>query len=125
MASEMPIYIQTHDMLAWLLPHLESWPRSQRFFLAREVTDSATHFYRSLLRARKVDQADRIRALLDADVELETLKGLLRLGQELEYMNVGQYQHISKLLVEIGKQVGGWRASLEHRAAQSGGSSPP
>lgn len=112
MGREAPIYVQTHDMLLWLVPHLEGWPRPQRFFLARQVLETATAFYRHLLRARKVTGDARRAALLDADVELETLKALLRLGQERKYMNLDQYRHISKQLAEIGQQVGGWRASL-------------
>jgi hypothetical protein len=113
MGKEAPIYVKTHDLLTWLVPHLEKWPRPQRFFLARQVLESATGFYRLLLRARKVEGDDRRRALLDADVELETLKALFRLGQEQQYMSLGQYRHVSTMLADIGRQLGGWRNSLE------------
>lgn len=109
---EAPIYIVTHDMLDWLVPHLEGWPRPQRFLLARAVMDSATQFYRLLLQARKVERPERGGVLLTADTELETLKALLRLGQERRYMSLGQYQHISAMLMKIGEQLGGWRRSL-------------
>jgi hypothetical protein len=115
MSKEAPIYVKTHDLLIWLVPHLEKWPRPQRFFLARQVLESATRFYRLLLRARKVEGDDRRRALLNADVELETLKALLRLGQEQHYMSLGQYRHASVMLADIGRQLGGWRNSLEPR----------
>lgn len=115
MTRQAPIYVRTHDLLDWLVPHLEGWPRPQRFFLARQALESATQFYRLLLRARKVRGDDRRRVLLDADVELETLKALLRLGQERRYMNLGQYQHVSVMLADIGRQLGGWRAALEHQ----------
>ncbi len=114
---ESPIFVQTHDMLAWLVPHLEKWPRAQRFFLARQVLDSATRFCRLLLRARKVARQERRRILLEADAELETLKALLRLGQERQYMSLDQYRHIPLQLLDIGKQLGGWRASLEPKEA--------
>jgi hypothetical protein len=115
LAKDAPIYVATHDMLDWLAPHLESWPRPQRFLLARQVMESATQFYRLLLRARKVAGLARAETLLEADVELETLKCLLRLGQERQYMSLGQFQHISGILIDIGKQLGGWRASLERQ----------
>ena len=122
MSREAPIYVQTHDLLAWLVPHLEGWPRPQRFLLAREVLESATAFYRLLLRARKVQGQARAAALLDADIELETLRALLRLGQERAYMSLDQYAHISRILVDIGKQLGGWRIKTEHAAAVGQGS---
>jgi len=110
MSREAPIYVQTHDLLNWLVPHLEGWPRTQRFFLARQVLETAVEFYRLLLRARKLSVEERQRALLDADVELETLKALLRLGQERSYMSLDQYRHVSTMLAEIGRQLGGWRS---------------
>jgi hypothetical protein len=105
-------------MLNWLVPHLEHWPRPQRFFLARQALDSATQFYRLLLRARKVQGERRCQTLLEADVELETLKALLRLGQERRYMNIGQYEHVSAMLMEIGRQLGGWRRSMERQLSR-------
>ena len=114
---EAPIYPATHDLLDWLVPHLESWPRPQRFLLVRKVMDSATGFYRHLLRARKVSGQARADALLAADTELETLKALLRLGQERRYMDLGQYSHVSRLLGDVGRQLGGWRQSVESQLA--------
>ena len=90
MAKEAPLFVMTHDMLDWLTPHLETWPRPQRFLLARQVMECATSFYRMLVRARKVEGQARADALLDADAELETLKAMLRLGQERRYMSLGQ-----------------------------------
>jgi hypothetical protein len=117
-SKQAPIYVQTHDMLSWLVPHLEHWPRPQRFFLARQALESATQFYRLLLRARKVQGESRCQTLLEADVELETLKALLRLGQERRYMSIGQYEHVSAMVMEIGRQLGGWRASTERRLSK-------
>jgi hypothetical protein len=117
---EAPIYVATHDMLNWLVPHLEGWPRPQRFLLARQVLESATSFYRLLLRARKVQLQARAHLLLEADAELETLKGLLRLGQERRYMSLGQYEHVSRMLSNIGQQMGGWRASTARKLEQAG-----
>lgn len=114
MSTEAPIYVRTHDLLDWLVPNLEGWPRPQRFFLARQVLETATQFYRLLLRARKVPKDDRRGVLLDADVELETLKALLRLGQERRYLSLGQYHHVSGMLADIGRQLGGWSGSLKH-----------
>ncbi len=114
-ANQAPIFVATHDMLDWLVPHLEKWPRPQRFLLAREVMDSATGLYRLLLRARKVETVSRSDVLLEADVELETLKALRRLGQERRYMSLGQYKHASGMLAGIGRQLGGWRKSTEKK----------
>lgn len=115
---EAPIYVATHDLLDWLVPHLEGWPRPQRFLLARQALESATHFYRLILRARKVQGQARADTLCEADTEFELLKALLRLGQERHYMNLGQYEHLSRMLASVGRQLGGWRTSIEEQLAQ-------
>ena len=122
--QEAPIYPATHDLLDWLVPHLEHWPRPQRFLLARQVLDSATGFYRLILRARKVALAARVEVLLEADAELETLKALLRLGQERRYMSLGQYEHVSRLVNDVGRQLGGWRRSTVAKAGEGRPSDP-
>lgn len=121
MSKEAPIYVATHDMLNWLIPHLESWPRPQRFLLARQAMESATQFYRLLLRARKVKGQLRAQALLDADAELETLKSLLRLGLERQYMSLRQFEHISGVIFNIGQQLGGWRGAMERQLESTEG----
>jgi len=119
MPQEAPIYVATHDLLNWLTPHLEGWPRPQRFLLARQVMESATQFYRLILRARKVKGAARAAALVEADAELEMLKSMLRLGQERQYMSLRQYEYISGVLLDIGKQLGGWRSATESQLARA------
>jgi hypothetical protein len=116
--KEAPIYVHTHDMLAWLTGHLEHWPRAQRFILARETMNAATELYEHLLRARKVSAAQRSGVLLEADVALETLKGLVRLGHEKQYMNNGQYAHVSRMLAEIGRELGGWRTAIKNESGR-------
>jgi hypothetical protein len=64
-----------------------------------------------------------VAALRAADVELEMLRSLLRLGQELRYMSLDQYRHVSTMLVEIGRQLGGWLASSERQRAAVGSGS--
>jgi hypothetical protein len=105
-------------LLNWLTPHLESWPRPQRFLLAKQVMDSATQVYRLLLRARKVEGAECAQTLLEADVELEMLKALLRLGEERHYMSTRQYAHVSAMVVKIGQQLGGWRKTASRPTAK-------
>jgi hypothetical protein len=63
-------------------------------------------FFELLIRARKV-RPNRI-ILIDADVELEKVRLHLRLTHELSLLSGGQYEHASRLVVEIGRLLGGW-----------------
>ncbi len=77
--------------------------RKERKISAAPYRDRVVHH------ARKVPPAMRGETLLQADAELETLKALLRLGQEQRYMSLRQYRHVSGLTANIGQQLGGWR----------------
>lgn len=103
---DSPIFIKTHDFLIWLLPQTLKFPKSQRFVLAQRLHGSALAFYEYLIRARKVRPNRRI--LIDADVELEKVRLHLRLAHELGLLSGGQYEHASRLVVEIGRLLGGW-----------------
>jgi hypothetical protein len=106
---DYPIFPKTYDLIAWLLPHTQKFPKSQRFVLAKRVEDAALNFQALIIKARKVTGERRAEALVLADVELETLRLNLRLCQELKLLSLAQYEHVSKMLVELGKLLGAWR----------------
>jgi len=58
-------------------------------------------------------------ALQAADEALHELRVLLRQGQALQLLTLGQYEHVARLLDEVGRLIGGWRKSLA-RAATGG-----
>ncbi|NWG76728.1 MAG: diversity-generating retroelement protein Avd, partial [Rubrivivax sp.] len=92
--------------LVWLVPQTLKFPKSQRFVLAQRLHGSALTFLELLVRARKVRPNRSI--LVDADVELEKVRLHLRLSHELGLLSGGQYEHGSRLVVEIGRLLGGW-----------------
>ena len=104
--ADSPIFVKTYDFLLWLLPQTLKFPKSQRFVLAQRLHGSALTFHELLIRARKVRPNRRI--LIDADVELEKVRLHLRLAHELGLLSGGQYEHASRLVVEIGRLLGGW-----------------
>ncbi|MBI4402444.1 MAG: four helix bundle protein [Nitrospirae bacterium] len=43
-----------------------------------------------------------------ANAELQVLRLLVRLGKDLGFTSVSQYEFISRELVDLGRQIGGW-----------------
>lgn len=107
--GDSPLFVKTYDMLKYLIPATQQFPKSQRFVMAKRIQDAALDFYECLLEARKVDLLTRRDVLRRADVELEKLRLHLRLSMELEYLKFPQYKHISGYIVEIGRMLGAWR----------------
>ncbi|MBI1299756.1 diversity-generating retroelement protein Avd [bacterium] len=107
--QETPLFAKLHDLLLWLTPCIEKFPRSQRFLLAERILDTAFACQENLIRARKVNGAAKAEALLHADIELEKLRMQWRLAHELRCVSTGQYEHGGRLIDEIGRLLGAWR----------------
>lgn len=116
---DSPLFVKTHDLLKYLIPATEKFPKSQRFALAQRIRDTALDFYEYLLEARKVGLLARRDVLLRADVELEKLRIHLRLSMEMEYLKFPQYEHASGYVVEIGRMLGSWREGTEKKITQA------
>lgn len=113
--NSSPIFTKTYDMLLWLIPRTTSFPRDQRFVLARHVQDTALQFQEHLIdtaTASRQDAALRRQKLQQADVALTKLRFYLRLCRDLGYFKANQHRHVSDMLAEIGRLLGGWQKSI-------------
>lgn len=109
--KESPIFARTHDLLLWLIPQTLKFPRSQRFVLAKRVLDAALDFQEHLLEAGLGKGPTRAERLAQADVALAKLRFYLRLCHELQLLSLGQYEHVIRMVTEVGRLLGGWRKS--------------
>jgi hypothetical protein len=113
--SQSPIFAKTYDLLLWLIPRTTTFPREQRFVLARHIQDVALRFQECLIEAGVLPKESRqakLEWLTQADVELTKLRFHLRLCRDLNLLNPGQHQHVSRMLDEIGRLLGGWFKAL-------------
>jgi hypothetical protein len=113
--SQSPIFVKTYDLLLWLIPRTTTFPREQRFVLARHVQDVALRFQEYLIEAGTLPKKDRqgkVAYLNKADVELTKLRFHLRLCRDLKLLDPGQHRHVSQMVDEIGRLLGGWFKAL-------------
>jgi hypothetical protein len=107
--KESPIFSKTYDLLLWLIPQAQKFPRIHRFGVGERVVRLALDFQETLIMAGLSASEKRREALLQADIQLAKLRQMLRLCKDLELFNIGQYEHVAKMLVEIGRLLGGWQ----------------
>lgn len=87
----------------------QRYPKSEKYGLAKETDLCAIRAVAIVARANKLTGYRDRRACIDtADLELATLKVMLRLGNRLKYISDGHYGVIAGLVVEAGKMIGGW-----------------
>jgi hypothetical protein len=108
MAEPMVILTRTYDLLEWLLPKIERFPKLYRYSVSRRLMDAALDFQEQLVRARKKRGAARRKLLLDCDASLELIRLYLRLAYQWHWLSDGQYEHVSQQVAEIGRLLGGW-----------------
>ena len=106
--NKSPIFSRTYDFVLWILPCVSGFPRTHRFGLGERVSRKVLDFQEMIIAAGLAYGANRITLLKQADVCLAQLRHLLRLCSDLKLMSIGQYEHVAKMLVEIGRLLGGW-----------------
>lgn len=104
--NQPPIFPKTYDLLLWLIPTTLKYPREHRYALALRTQQAALDFNELIVRARKL--RSRRDLLIEADAKLEQLRLYLRLSHDLSLLTVRQYEHVSRLVSEIGALLGDW-----------------
>jgi hypothetical protein len=105
----MVIFTRTYDLLTWLLPQCEKFPRPQRLVVTKRMQDAALDFQEHIIAANVVGPGpERQRYLREADGALVRLRLYLRLAHRWKWLNDGQYEHVGRMVAELGRLLGGW-----------------
>ncbi len=107
--SEMPIFTRSFDCLTWLLPVSNHFPRAHRHTFTQRLLDAAFDLRERLEEANLRRGQQRMEKLTLADEALARVRLYLRLAVHWGWLTIGQYDHVSKLVLEIGRLLGGWR----------------
>jgi len=113
MPDEVAAVTQTYQLILWAVPQVNKWPRDHRFTLGDRVV---THLYDLLeLLVEASYTRDKAGLLARANLKVDLLRYLFRLANDLDILGLRRYEHASKLLVELGQQVGGWKRAASQR----------
>lgn len=108
MTEDMIILTRVFDMLAWLLPKSERFPRLYRANVTQRLMAAALDLQERLFDAQTRHGAQRLGELHAADAALNKLRLYLRLAHHWRWLSDGQYEHVSRMVAEIGRLLGGW-----------------
>jgi len=107
--QELKVIADFYDFALWLTRHIEKFPRHHRYSLGLHMEQQLYLILRSLLRAKYTK--DRTATLSEVNLDLETLRFLVRMAKDLAILPVKSHSHAAQVLLEIGAQVGGWARS--------------
>jgi len=119
-SAELPLFIRTYDFVGWLVPLTNHFPRAHRHTVTKRLLDAALDFQQIVLLANYVFGETRLAQLRLADTELDKIRLYLRLAHRWQWINIGQYEHASRLVAELGRLLGGWQKVTRQTAGQPG-----
>ncbi len=109
--EELPKAVQDcHALLLWLIPLLDGFPRNRRFTLGEQLETRLLEVLQALVEASYT--RDKIAPLNRANLDLEICRHLWRLAYELKLIPLRRYEHDARLMIELGRQIGGWLRGL-------------
>ena len=106
--EDLIILTRVFDLLEWLIPKGESFPRPFRATVTARLLGAALDLSEQLLEAQSRRGAPRRDRLAQADASLNKLRLFLRLAHHWHWLSSGQYEHVSRMVAEIGRLLGGW-----------------
>ncbi len=104
-----------YQLLLWLIPTIEKFPKTQKFLLGDRIQATALDVLDNLI-AASFTRA-RMGHLNAANLGLEKLRVLLRLANDLRHLDNRRYEHAARLIDGVGRLVGGWRKAHQGVAA--------
>ena len=105
--SSAPLAVNDcRELLLWMIPHLDKLPRIRRYTLGEKLESRLLTVLESLVTAAYAPNKSTF--LFQANRDLEVCRHLWRLCYDFKGVSAKSYEHGSKLMYELGKQVGGW-----------------
>ena len=94
------------ELLLWMIPHLDKLPRNRRYTLGDKLENRVLCVLESLVEAAYTK--NKLGLLAKANRDLEVCRHLWRLCFDFKGVSVKSYEHGSKLMLDLGRQIGGW-----------------
>jgi hypothetical protein len=104
--NELPIIQKTYDLIKWYVPHLNKLPRDHRFNLGDRIITELYEFLENLIKARY--SKEKLMHLEPLNSHLDIIRYQTRLLVDFDLLNHQRFEFVSKLMNEIGSDLGGW-----------------
>lgn len=104
--TELSIIQKVYDLIIWYIPVIERIPKPHRFTLGERITTNLYMLLEELIYAKYAQE--KLTRLVDLNVRLDVIRYQTRIFLDLEIFRKEQYEHVSKLINEIGTELGAW-----------------
>ena len=104
--KEASALTKIYDLILWIIPQLEKFPKSQRYLLGDRIETILMDIMDLIIHS--VYTKNKASFLKEANLKIEKLRYLIRLTADLKYLGNRKYEYVSRCLNEIGAEIGGW-----------------
>lgn len=105
-SQDLPVIQKTYDLIRWYVPLLNRLPRNHRFTLGDRMINGLYNLLEGFILARyshhKLEQLEQL------NIQIDLLRHQTRLLLDFDLMKTERYEYVSRLLNEIGVELGGW-----------------
>lgn len=100
-----------HALIGWMVPQIDKFPRLRRHSLGAHIEEGLLYVLERLVEATYT--RSRQAPLHAANLKLEVIRHLWRLAFELQAVSIKSWEHGAGLMIDLGRQVGGWVKASE------------
>lgn len=106
MFQNLKIFEKTYELILWIYPAVNRFPKTQRFVLGQQVENTVLNLLKLIIQANA--ERNKLPYLKQTSIELDKLRILIRLCKDLRFLSIKQYEFAVSKINEIGKMLGGW-----------------
>jgi hypothetical protein len=110
-----PIVSKFYDFMMWFMDHTQRFPRNYRGTLTRWVEDQLWGILDLLIEAAYTRQ--KLARLEQSNLGLQKLRFLTRVCKDRKCLSLSQYEYASRMINDIGMELGGWIKQQQNRQA--------
>ncbi len=103
------LFQKTYDLVKWVYPTVNRFPRSQRLILSQRIEVTSIRILELVIDFEKRKTETNRRKISN---EIHKLQILFRICKDLSYLSFKRYEHASSLLNEISQIIADWGGGI-------------
>lgn len=109
-ASELPVYVDTYQLVSTLIDYSADFPKTYKYTIGQKITNVSLELFEYIQLANMTtDVALRAKYLQGFQIKHELLKVLIRLCTDKQIISLTKSAHLAKMNSSIGKQISAWK----------------
>jgi len=106
MFQDLTIFEKSYELILWIYPTVNKFPKSQRFILGQHIENTILKILEGIIEANQ--ERNKLPYLKQVSIDLDKLRILIRLSKDFRFLSIRQYEFVANKVNEIGKMLGGW-----------------